>query len=129
MKLLFIALFCFSLNAVAQTQTELNQEAYAEFAEADKELNNIYQNILRTYKSDSQFISKLKSTQRIWIEFRNAELEMKFPKKDKSYYGSSYPMCKALYLKELTEERTKKLKVWLNGIQEGDVCQGSVKSV
>lgn len=32
-----------------------------------------------------------------------------------------------LILKELTEERTEKLKVWLNGIEEGDMCIGSVK--
>jgi hypothetical protein len=30
-------------------------------------------------------------------------------------------------LKELTEERIKKLSIWLVGIQEGDVCNGSVK--
>jgi hypothetical protein len=32
-----------------------------------------------------------------------------------------------MYLTELTEERIKKLKIWLKGIKEGDVCIGSVK--
>ena len=53
---------------------------------------------------------------------------MKFPAKNKrGQYGSVYPMCVSYFLKELTEERTEKLKVWLIGIEEGDVCTGSVK--
>ena len=31
------------------------------------------------------------------------------------------------YLDELTKSRIKTLKVWLDGIEEGDVCSGSVK--
>lgn len=54
---------------------------------------------------------------------------MKFLAENKQpKYGSVYPMCAALFLKELTEERTEKLRVWLNGIEEGDVCSGSVKT-
>lgn len=37
-------------------------------------------------------------------------------------------MCRVSYLLELTEERTKKLKIWLTGIPEGDICSGSVKT-
>ena len=36
-------------------------------------------------------------------------------------------MCEASYLDELTKSRIKTLKVWLDGIEEGDVCSGSVK--
>ena len=53
---------------------------------------------------------------------------MKFPAENKQLeYGSVYPMCYSLFLKEMTEERTKKLRVWLTGIKEGDICSGSVK--
>ena len=53
---------------------------------------------------------------------------MRFPKTDKGYhYGSVYPMCVSLILKEMTEERTKKLMVWLEGIEEGEMCLGSIK--
>jgi hypothetical protein len=31
-------------------------------------------------------------------------------------------------LTELTEQREKELKVWADGIPEGDVCNGSVKN-
>lgn len=103
-------------------------KASEEYRKADIELNNVYQKILIEYKSDSIFIDRLKKTQSIWISYRDAELEMKFPAENKQLeYGSIYPMCVSIFLKELTEERTEKLKVWLNGIEEGDMCLGSVK--
>ncbi|WP_417289917.1 lysozyme inhibitor LprI family protein [Corallibacter sp.] len=127
-NILAFIILTLTFNCFSQTQTEMNQEAYDLFHEADKELNNVYNKILTTYKSDSIFIENLKKSQRIWIKFRDSELEMKYPNYKASYYGSSHPMCRAFYLKELTEERTKKLKVWLNGIEEGDMCSGSVKT-
>jgi len=36
-------------------------------------------------------------------------------------------MCWSMELTGLTQERTQVLKVWLDGIEEGDVCSGSVK--
>ena len=73
-------------------------------------------------------VENLKKAQRIWIEFRDAELEMKYPKRERGYYGSIQPLCKAIYLKKLTDKRTETLKVWLIGIEEGDACNGSVKT-
>ena len=118
----------FNLNCFSQTQSEMNKNASNKYKDADIELNKVYQEILTEYNSDSIFIDRLKKTQRIWVSYRDAELEMKFPLKKKPFeYGSIYPMCVSLFLKELTEERTKKLKVWINGVEEGDVCSGSVK--
>jgi hypothetical protein len=37
-------------------------------------------------------------------------------------------MCVLFYLEKLTLERIKTLKVWIDGIEEGDVCTGSVKT-
>jgi hypothetical protein len=55
---------------------------------------------------------------------------MKFPAENKqTVYGSVYPMCVSFFLKELTEERIEKLNVWINGIEEGNVCSGSVKTI
>jgi uncharacterized protein YecT (DUF1311 family) len=107
----------------------MHKEASEEYKKSDFELNNVYQKILTEYKSDSAFINQLKKTQRIWITYRDSELEMKFPAKNKqAEYGSVYPMCVSLYLKKLTEERIEKLRIWLNGIEEGDLCSGSVKT-
>lgn len=74
------------------------------------------------------FIEKLKLAQRAWIKFRDASFEMKYPHhKDRYYYGSAFSMCSRSYLAELTITRIAELKVWLKGIEEGDVCCGSVK--
>jgi len=122
-----IVILVLTLNSFGQTQAEMNQEAYDSYNEVDKELNNIYQKILSEYKSDTTFVKSFKNSQRIWIRFRDAELEMKYPKYKELYYGSSHPMCRAFYLKELTEERIEKLKIWLEGIEEGDMFSGSIK--
>jgi uncharacterized protein YecT (DUF1311 family) len=114
-------------TSFSQTQSELNQKALESYKKADKELNTIYQKILSEYKSDTLFIKNLKASQRIWITFRDAELNMKYPERDPNYYGSIQPTCVAMYLEQLTKERIKTLKVWLVGIPEGDCCSGTVK--
>lgn len=127
-RIIFILLLTFSCTCLSQTQQEMHKQASEEYRKADAELNNVYKKILTAYKSDIDFIDRLKKAQRIWISHRDAELEMRFPAEDKqSEYGSAYPMCLSSFMKDLTEERTEKLRMWLNGIEEGEVCLGSVK--
>jgi uncharacterized protein YecT (DUF1311 family) len=124
-----ITLLCFAISndTFGQTQLEMNQEEESNYLKADKELNLVYNQILNEYKSDAVFIKNLKNAQRIWIQFRDAEMKSKYPDREQGYYGSIHPMCWSIYKKDLTEERTKKLIVWLTGIEEGDACLGSVK--
>ncbi len=117
-----------SNQAFGQSQLEMNQEEQNKYLKADKKLNNVYNQILKEYKSDTEFIKNLKIAQRIWIQFRDAEMKLKYPDREQGYYGSIHPMCLSIYLTELTEERTKKLKMWLLGIEEEDDCSGSVKT-
>jgi uncharacterized protein YecT (DUF1311 family) len=124
-KIAFLFLLFFNLNSFAQTQSEINEEAYNNYKKADKELNAVYQKILIEYKSDIEFIKNLKTAQKIWITFRDAEMLAKFPNREPGY-GSIQPTCWSNYLQELTEERTKRLKIWLTGIEEGSMCSGSV---
>jgi uncharacterized protein YecT (DUF1311 family) len=128
MKKLFFLLFVInSAFTFGQTQMELNSETMNSFETADKELNEVYQKILIEYKSDTIFIYNLKSSQRIWIAFRDAELKMKYPEREPGWYGSMHSMCISGYLEKLTKERIKTLKEWLNGIEEGEGCGGSIK--
>ncbi|MGB7330433.1 MAG: lysozyme inhibitor LprI family protein, partial [Terriglobales bacterium] len=84
--------------------------------------------ILKEYADDQQFIAKLKTAQKAWLAFRDAELEALYPKDNKqAEYGTVYPMCHCSELQFLTEERTKQLNRWLDGTREGDVCAGSIK--
>lgn len=127
-KIILLLLLTFSINCFSQTQAEMNQQAYASYNKADKKLNTIYQKILVKYKTDKLFVANLKKSQRIWISFRDAEIDMKYPNYPNQNYGSIHPTCRAVYLTELTESRIKTLNVWLNGIKEGDACSGSVKT-
>lgn len=125
---IFITLI-FSLNCIAQTQSEINNEAYLDFKKSDEKLNQVYKTILFKYKSDYVFLKSLKKSQRLWIQFRDAEMEMKYPNYKNRRYGSIHPTCRSLYLKELTDTRIKTLNEWVCGIEEGNVCAGSVKII
>lgn len=105
----------------------MNNEQLQTFQQADKALNSVYQKILKQYRTDPEFIKNLKTAQRIWVQFRDAEANMKYPARPAGYYGSAQPMCEAAYRTELTQQRTRTLTLWLTGIEEGDVCAGSVK--
>jgi uncharacterized protein YecT (DUF1311 family) len=111
-----------------QTQGEMNQDAYKEYQKSEKEINLVYQKILKEYKADTALTNNIKIAQRLWIKFRDAEVKVMFPDREAGYYGSIHPMCLSGYMKELTDERIKKLKIWLIGIEEGDACSGSVKT-
>lgn len=121
MLAIFVPVFSYG-----QSQQEINNTAKSSYAEADRELNTIYQEILKQYSAKPKFISKFKSAQRLWIQLRNADLSARYP--EKGTYGTSESACAAAYLESLTRERIKVLRVWLDGIPEGDVCNGSVKS-
>jgi len=125
---LFSLLIGLYVCSYAQTQSQMNQDAAKSFQKADKELNDIYKKILISYKEDTLFIKNLKISQRLWVQFKKAEMDMKYPNYSLGYYGSIQPMCELIYEEQLTKDRIKTLKVWLTGIEEGDVCSGSVKT-
>ena len=113
--------------AQAQTQGEMNAETAGEFRAADEQLNSIYQKILAEYADDEVFLASLKEAQRCWLAFRDAQLKMKYPDREPGYYGSVLPSCQAMYLTELTRERVKALQVWIDGVEEGNICAGTVR--
>ena len=128
MKYVLIIVFGLaSYGCFAQTQTEMNQEAWDSYSKVDSTLNKVYYQILDEYKTDTIFIQNLKAAQRIWIKFRDAELAMKYPERGPAYYGTIHPLCVAMYLEQLTQERIKTLKAWLEGGLDGDACNGSIK--
>ena len=128
-KILMHTLFLVSIiYSFGQDQSGLNNGEQSQYLKTEKELNSVYQKILKEYKEDTAFIKNLKVSQRIWIQFRDAEMKMKYPDREPHYYGSVFPMCWSSYLTELTNNRIKTLKIWLEGIEEGDVCSGSTKT-
>ena len=110
----------------SQNQLELTEQACAAYKKADAEMNAIYQKILNENRKDRLFVQKLRSAQRAWLMFRDAHLESIFPAADKrAAYGSVQPMCHCMELEKITDERTRVLKQWVDGVEEGDVCAGS----
>lgn len=124
--LILLMLCSFSLVSFAQTQSAMNEESGVSYRQVDARLNNVYRQILKLYGKNPLFIKNLKVTQRIWVQFRDAQLAMKFPERGNGYYGSVLPMCQAAYLKELTDRRVKELEAWLVKGEEGDVCNGTI---
>jgi uncharacterized protein YecT (DUF1311 family) len=118
-----------SILSNAQSQTEMASESGSGLKNAETELNTVYERILVLYKEDTEFLKNLKESQDLWIKFRTMELKTKFPNREPGYYGSVQPMCVNDYLTELTNERIKRLKTWLTGTEEGDVCSGSIRII
>ena len=124
---LFLVLILLKTLSFGQTQMQMNQTAANAYKKADKELNVAYKTILNLYKTDSIFIQSFKESQRLWVKFRDAELKMKYPETEPGFYGSVLPMCQSDYLEKLTLDRVKTLQIWIKGVEEGDVCSGSIR--
>ncbi|HSF24070.1 MAG TPA: lysozyme inhibitor LprI family protein [Blastocatellia bacterium] len=123
-----IAIVFSSAAALAQTQTDSNEDSCATFKQADALLNKSYNQVLSEYRKNAAFIRKLRVAQRAWIAYRDAQIEALYPATDKrAEYGSVYPMCRCSALAALTTQRADELKKWVDGLEEGDVCSGSIK--
>lgn len=66
MKRFFVTIGCMLVMAIcaAQSQAELNQNAGNDFKQADKELNQVYQQVLKEYGKQTDFIKSLKASRR-----------------------------------------------------------------
>ncbi|UNK50812.1 DUF1311 domain-containing protein [Lysobacter sp. S4-A87] len=112
-----------SCDSPDQSQAGLNECANLGARDADAELNDVYRKILSANAGDPVFVEKMKTAQRAWLAFRDAQLAARYPHPEDS--GSVLPMCEGNELEALTRERTKQLRSWLSGVEEGDVCTGS----
>ncbi len=125
--ILTILLIFLCFNLFSQTQGQLNEEAFVRYKKVDNELSVVYQKIISKYANKTEFINALRASERIWIQFRDAEVKMKFPAANPKFeYGSMYSMCINDLLRELTLTRLNELKIWLQPISEGETCNGSI---
>ena len=95
-----------SQTAFAQSQPELTDQARADFSEADKELNRVYQQLLSKIDKESQ--EKLKIAQRNWVAFRDSQADLIADFEARG--GSMRPMIYAAERATITEARTEDLK-------------------
>ena len=124
-------LFLFSSSAFAQkesyhTQLEMNFAFMRAYDDADSILNATYRQVQQIYSSDSLFLQDLKTAQRAWIAFRDAQMAMTFPKReDSAFRGSIEPTCYWNEKTMLTQDRINQLKQWINGVEQGELCGGT----
>ena len=87
---IFLIILFYPSAAFSQTQTEINQEVSRTYKEADKELNKVYQQVLKKYEARETFIKNIRNAQRLWIKFRDAQFKMTFPESNGHYNRNSY---------------------------------------
>lgn len=100
-------------KAGAQSQAEMNQQAFDSFEKADAELNKIYSKVLA--KLDAEGQAKLKAAQRAWVAFRDAQAELDA---DFMRGGSAAPLLRAGSLTGTTQHRTQELKDFLKQLSD-----------
>jgi len=111
--LLFFIVFAVgsTLPSFAQSQNEMTQQAWAEFDKADKQLNDVYQKVLKSMDDDIAK-QKLVTAQKAWIKFRDAQAEVDA---DSERGGSLANQILAESETEMTKVRTEQLKKYLAG--------------
>lgn len=110
------------------TQAEINRCAKDKFIAADKQLNKAWKALLRKSQNKSQ-IKKWRKAERMWIKFRDLELEAKFACNNKNKrvcWGSMYPSLYNNAITKLTLERTRQLKEHLKSPEEQMGGTGSI---
>jgi uncharacterized protein YecT (DUF1311 family) len=94
------------------TMLEMAACARDDLNAADAELNRVYQRLLTAGAKEPVFISNLRTAQKAWIQFRDAELKSKFACEIEDHrrcWGSMISLDWPAYKTLLTRERTQQL--------------------
>jgi len=111
--------------AVAQTP----EDGRTIFEESDKKLNEIYQKLIFVQQSDSLFIKSLRTAQRQWIQFRDAQFSLQFPD-HASIDGTDFlPVNQAMYAARLTDDQAKVLDELLQSFTNDEVYVSDIKII
>lgn len=99
----------FAQSGTDKDQTTMNIDSYEEFQKVDKELNIVYQKVVKA-TDDAKQLSKLKAAQNNWIKFRDSDCNFVA-----SVYegGSMQPLVANKCMIDRTKSRIKELKEML----------------
>jgi uncharacterized protein YecT (DUF1311 family) len=100
---------------VPLTQTDMNLAAIKEYEVACGELSDVLAQLREKHKTDTRRLQPLNATQSAWERYRKLQATFRH---DPVGGGSIGPMLRAHEGKDLTEERTKRLRGFLNA-EEG----------
>lgn len=98
---------------------ELKNAAFEEYKRADETLNKVYQEILKQYNRNKNFITQLIAAQKVWIKYRDLHMFSIFPFNNSDsdpqiYVGSGYGYAYYISLSEITWIRVKLLYKWID---------------
>lgn len=111
----------------AATQTAMNACGATDLKHVEAALSDTLARIRTQYADDPLFLERLEQSQLQWRQSLQADLDLRFPQSDTHfYYGSVFPLCLATVKTGLIQHRIAMLNVWLTGLEEGEVCAGSV---
>lgn len=106
-KHLFVALLLlfFCNNSFAQTQSEMNATASANYKKADAQLNKLYKQLMAILDKNEKPL--LIQAEKDWVKFRDSHCKF-----DASQYegGSIQPLIYSSCLEELTRKRIAEIK-------------------
>jgi uncharacterized protein YecT (DUF1311 family) len=102
---IFFLMFCSNVQLSAQTQLEMNDDAYKSYKKADAELNIVYQKLMK--KLDKNEKAMLTTAQKNWLKYRDSHCDFEA---EENEGGSIKPMVWAACLEEVTIARIKDLK-------------------
>ena len=94
-------------QCAAKSDSQLNLDICADedSKQANIELNRTYKQLLELTKSDAKAILAIKTSERLWIQYRDSYIKAMYPKDDKqAAYGSFFPMEAHLIEASLTRE-------------------------
>jgi uncharacterized protein YecT (DUF1311 family) len=106
--ILIITLFFSGIIAFGQTQSEMNQEAFAAYQKADSEMTIVYKKVLKKL-TDPKQKQDLIQAQRNWIKYKEAHCKAIA---DLYQGGSMQGMVHSYCLETLTNERKKNLETY-----------------
>jgi uncharacterized protein YecT (DUF1311 family) len=111
--ILALLLFYFCNNSFAQTQSEMNATANANYKKADTELNKVYKQLMAILDKNEKPL--LIQAEKDWVKFRDSHCKF-----EASQYegGSIRPLIYSNCLEALTQKRIAEIKA---SIKERDL--------
>ncbi|WP_319469515.1 lysozyme inhibitor LprI family protein [uncultured Pseudodesulfovibrio sp.] len=118
-----------SFSALAQPSSSENDPFFnCSMAEVDQEMAATLDMIKVEYADYPLFLTRLEEAQLAWEAYRDAFLLSLYPEPDvRLKYGRVFDACWCSNYTAKTKERIKELQRWLDKVEEGDVCSGSVR--
>lgn len=104
-KALLLFFMVLSIQLLAQTQSEMNETAYANYKKADIQLNKVYKQLMVILTKNEKPL--LIQAEKNWVKFRDSHCKF-----EASQYegGSIQPLIYSTCLEELTKKRIEEIK-------------------